>query len=650
MQVRDMRRHQETREAGRQLVAKRGATLASPRLGPLGGACGNRWKFASIGLLLLIQLAYGSFTQTSLENFNYDKAISSSSSTDSTDKQQQSSLSLSNKQALDNNKLVQTKSSAKLEDEASTRSLLEFIDGNYLGASNPTDTHHSKPNQSARQSAPTAMVTSSFEEISSVNLLKLQPNTKNRRQSADSKQLKVSDWWTELIFKNKRQQVSDTKSRTDKRGSANNDNEKPTSVYKEQPLSQNSILTFKNQLVAIRSKHGVLMTRAVPQLQQLDQKLVDSYKLCLKRRMPLYAGMLYRTRDFVVRMANEVKHERQVLEAMARQIQKVLRQRIANRTLVKDYNRFASSHTDLPSSAELQQLVDSNKRPDSLKASINSEQTSLPVRFKDDGSHFVENQLDSITQHDKLNEFDSSAAATTSKTSEKYRPRQSSTKSHPTKLPVDSANIQQQQWKVETDKNDCTTKKPKQTKYTVHVNEVILKSELSKTQALVDRINGSFHELMGVVDDIIYLFKLTTESKRGLSASGKTNKLERSHATNHLSSLDGTTMMEQQQQQQHRQKKIKKMPKPPIRVFLEKQGKLTMSNFDSMYNASALGNSNNDYPTTTRNGTTDSNSEITNMDNLPELKPLFDSSSLAAFTEPPDQELGFDVATPVYME
>lgn len=411
----------------------------------------------------------------------------------------------------------------------------------------------------------------------------------------------------------------------------------PRSVYKEQPMNQNAILTLKNQLAAIRGKHKQLATTSVGQLQQLDNKLIESYKLCFKKKMPLYAGMLYRTRDFVVRMAKDVKHESKVLEAMTKQVQNVLRQRMTNRTLIKEYNQLIAKSIEFNPLQQQQQQehtitsferVQIQNDQQSIKVISTNKIGSGSIKVKKESS-FEQSDLPQYVQDNTLSQ--------TSEVSQIGKQIRIGTKGPlvASKSPSTNQTGEKHNVSEHDTKNLTATKKPK-LKYTVSVNEVNLKKELNKIQALIDRVNGSTNEISAVVDDIVRLFKLTSE-KKSFSFSSKTNKIDKIH-TAHSDDLNGSqqnditvTTTTTSSHQQMAQKRNRKMLKSPIRVFLEKYGKLTMGNLEIPNNNSTVTLSNSENLTSM-------------MMRQPDFKPLFESTNLN-YSESLDVDTGFDYIT-----
>lgn len=119
--------------------------------------------------------------------------------------------------------------------------------------------------------------------------------------------------------------------------------------HRVQQNSWNTIQTVRNQFYALKLKHQLLVKDSIRQLQQLDQKLIYTYKLCFKRNMPLYAGMLYRTRDFVAKMAREVERERSNLESLGRKVLSSWQLLMTNKTLLKEYAIYRNSQEELES-------------------------------------------------------------------------------------------------------------------------------------------------------------------------------------------------------------------------------------------------------------------------------------------------------------
>lgn len=431
---------------------------------------------------------------------------------------------------------------------------------------------------------------------------KLSPS-KAQRQSEH--QAKMTDWWTNLINENR------AKKGEVKPGGKQSTKAPKSVVYREQPLEQNPLLTIRHQLMAIRDKHRMLMFKSVPQLMQLDQKLVDSYRLCLRRKMPLYAGMLYRTRFYVVRLANEIKQERQVLEAIAKQIQKVLRNKSTNSTLVKAYHRQLAAPTSgvstlspLGSSratvSDQDSIAQRNFLSSSSDESIGGNESSATSRRaisvqhigKDDETGFSQEQLHEDKQ--TAAEHRQNLANNSERIKNQDDKSQSKFKNFLRKPVGNHGLSNEDRQRHEDDVLTNGAQKTKQRFYTVNINEVNLKKELGKAQALIDRVNASSHELIAVVDDIVYLFKLTSGSSnsgKGLSTSSKRFK--------------------------------KMMLKSPFQLFFERHAKAMKS-------------------TTPGDGTMSNSLMQLNVNNMPEMKPIFDSPSFTVYKDPVDVDLGFD--------
>lgn len=435
------------------------------------------------------------------------------------------------------------------------------------------------------------------------------PMMKYRRQA-------VADWWTKLSSTDSKSKGESVK-RLDKKP-----NKKPVelaktypsatslSVYKEQPLNQNAILTIRNQLEAIRARHKTLVTKSIYQLYQLDNKLVDSYKLCLKKKMPLYAGMLYRTRDFVVRMGKDVTNERKVLEGMTKQIQTVLKQKMTNRTLVREYRKLVAAEK----SASQPKPQDLNVKQVNLieQQSYKVVSKLAPSRVRKDSPNFQTSSEDVQTTEFERNPTTLipsgvKGASRADKKISKYYGKKGN--------PHKTSSNELESKIVDTKVSDCSQgehsagsrlKKVKPTKYTIHVNEANLKKELNKAQELINRINSSTFELNSVVDDIVTLFKLNEAATRKASkAKSKTDKAQQ----------EG--MMMDINMTQESKKMIKKIFKSPARLYYEKYGKMTMTGFYDM------------------------NKSASDTIALPDLKPMFNSSSFV-YPDMLDLNLGFE--------
>lgn len=561
-------------------------------------------------------------------------------------------------------------SSANLKLSTTEDSIMDFTDTNFLnlpsGSNSLSDVATSEDGVDSLSSSP---LSSLPEEIipnnnnwSATNIRQPvaspQYNTKSKRQAQI---ISNADWWTKVSTKqhqtkqhnskganNSTEQpipTSGTKKKThpldipkgvrvggkNKSGAEVGGSTKRTPAYKEQPFSQNIIMTIKNQLIAIKGKHRLLVTRSVKQLQQLDNKLTESYKLCMKKQQPLYAGMLYRTRDFVVRMAKEVKHESKVLEAMTKQVQNVLRQKMTNRTIVKEYNRMIATTTTTESSlrefqteqqvVRLTTINKTNTGPSRIKKDSTSLYHQLDTQQQQVDNSLTSQNIDTVTPTSLNNLLTGKKAHKSgskkghSTTSQSKQPHVTLSKTHISSL-------------VKERELESTTKKPAQKKYyTVSVNEVNLKKELTKTQALIDRINGSCYDLSAVVDDIVHWFEYTANhtNKKGFFLMSKVNKMDKMyHQQEEMYGLSNPNPTDQ--------KRYRKMLKSPVRLFLEKYGKMTIGNFENN-----LADASVSVPLS--NNTT--NSE-TNTVNLPEMRqPLFENPNLS-YSDSSDLDTGFD--------
>lgn len=500
----------------------------------------------------------------------------------------------------------------------------EFLDKNFLH-SDFSDTIHEATNG----------FNSHPNEIEDLMTAKTKSNHKTFELSQQQQQqISDADWWTKLAPPKATTAGKQTQPPT-KPTTASKVNKQPTkpnrktfssstssTFYKEQPTTtQNPLIILENQLFAIKNKHKLLVTKSIRQLHHLDTKLIDSYKLCFKKKMPLYAGMLYRTRDFVIRMAKDVKHERKVLEAMARQVQGVLKQRIGNKTLVREYNQLTSSkfHHQQQTSTETSvskfeaddqsHIVQKTFRQTVLTKSVGQN------RIKKDSFYNVNQMQENVQQERQSLDSDS-------QTSFANKPTQITATTKGGRKSINSAKNGLDNQDV--DASYVTTRKPKTAvKFTVSINEVNLKKELAKTQALIDRIDVSTRELSSVADEIVFLAKFNDNPKKSFT---KFSKINQSNIQSHLSSPV-------------EQKKAKKSNKSPIKVFLERYGRLTVPNAETP----------NDSSNATATTSTTISEIISNMSpsstgssnsSAIDMKPLFDSASLS-YSEL-DSELGFD--------
>lgn len=399
-------------------------------------------------------------------------------------------------------------------------------------------------------------------------------------------------------------------------------------VYKYQPANQNAIVTIRYQLKSIRERHKLLVTRSVRQLHTLDLKLIDAYKSLLKRKQPLYAGMLYRTREFLNRMARDVKHERNVLEAMASRVHSVLRQRMTNRTLVKEYNQIVAKERDASSSPLKNILVPiklSDDLPQANKTSRGQSTTTPSAPTTYDESPNIMKEVEDLLEPITLDPLSLLFSTTKGPRVNKRRNAATSKALQPNS----------------TDASSTTTKRPYKPviRFVSKINEIALKNELTKSQDLIVRIDRSSRELSDTVDDIMYLFKITTLDRK--TPFG--NKYLKQHQQTQLIQQELNNVQEIMLNSNDPKRALhKKNLKSPIRNFIEKYGKLTMANLDAAIRSSANLTANS--PTASYSpeatSTTTAFAEPPTP-SLPDIKPIFDPSALA-YVEPVDVDTGFD--------
>lgn len=575
-------------------------------------------------------------------------------------------------------------------DESSTGSVIEHAEDNQITFGTMEGVGKERPPQ-----------IKPIDEASAAFLDSLGPkSSKNRRRPAEY-QVKTADWWTSInqvkaapiaAQQQPQQQQSERQepiqvkrvnvakgrpaTKTSTFSQTSNRSVQPKGfVYKEQPLKQNEIITLKYQLNAIRNMQKSLVTKPMNQLQKLDNRLVESYKLCLKKKMPLYAGMLYRTRDFAVRMAKEVQQERRILDGMAKQVQLVLRERMTNKTLVKEFNKIMANPleanvdvriiaTILSLSKNVIPRVKKNVTTHQLQQQHSTK--TQAINLSNDGQHDVTTQRTQVV----------AAAATAHEMETRLINGGQSGKSSnsASKRLVGKALVASKGYGAGTatkstgedayeDDNETVPVKKATTKqvvrYTVNVNEVNLKKELTKTQHLIDRINVSCHDLTGVIDDIIYLFKLTNSNDtQSRNKGGKPNKMDKflnqiasSGSFNFGGGFSGNLMDNKQ---------AKKLLRSPIRVLFERFGRLTMANESApqtqpststspqpplainsaavMMASPAGGNLSLSSTPVAQTTTTASPPPP-----VADFRPLFEPSSLV-YVEPRDPDLGFEVS------
>ena len=161
-----------------------------------------------------------------------------------------------------------------------------------------------------------------------------------------------------------------------------------------------------------------------------------------------------------------------------------------------------------------------------------------------------------------------------------------------------------------------------------------LRKQLARAQALVDRINGSYYELMSVIDDITYLFKLGATAPK--ARPGKFRFEQHPVGQMLMAAGPDSNELATSMVQAERQRRLRKMFKSPIAVFLDKYGVPPTGNFENVYTAPTLGPSNSDGSAGSMRLVSSGPSfgpatavPSFSADTLAEMKPLFSSADLS---------------------
>lgn len=285
------------------------------------------------------------------------------------------------------------------------------------------------------------------------------------------------DWWKKVPTKSpaywreyEQGERAKKRSRADKLQPKSIILTRPT-VYIQQPNDQNAIFKARNQLIAIREQHRQLTTKAVDQLVKLDEKLVEGYRTCLKRDMPLYAGMLYRTRDFVTKLGRDVKQHRLILEAWAEKAQNIIKQSARNNTLVREYNGLIEKNSLYRQVPTEKPKLHTDKYQVMKNGNVETELLYRNYQQLDSTSDYIANKNKFVGQNLMGKRLDNYV--------KKYK---------------DEIDVE---W---------VYKAPK-LRYTTSLNEVHLSRDLQKSQELIDRIEKAHREISNIVDDILFLSK-----------------------------------------------------------------------------------------------------------------------------------------------
>lgn len=278
---------------------------------------------------------------------------------------------------------------------------------------------------------------------------------------------------------------NDLKPSTTKAAVDNKQEDKP----KQQTNQQKSLATVNNlnyQWTSIKQKQRTLATVSMQELKVLDAKLIKTYRQCQKRRLYFFGGMLYRTRDFVVRLYKDAKSERKFLETIAKQVDTTMKQ------LMTDNN---ISSADLTMEYKLNQ-TDENNRQQQQPFQNN---TSLGDKEQDSKS---DNNGDSKSINKRP--MVSGGVLTSVKQQESYIYSKTSNVQNAEDSPV--VVVRSSSYGAKEANNKSTKN--------VHISDIKMRRQLDHAQSLIDRIHRSSTELTSIVDDIIFVFRLDGNRNR----------------------------------------------------------------------------------------------------------------------------------------
>lgn len=392
---------------------------------------------------------------------------------------------------------------------------------------------------------------------------------------------------------------------------------------KAQLPNQNPILTARNQLMAIRAKHILLVKKSVSQLVQLDERLIESHKLCLKHKHPLFGGMLIGTRHHLIQLAKDVRRERVGLEAMAKGIQTDLKERmLTNKTLLEEYRSLARTSSKLKTDPEKQQRLHlESLETKQLRAKLGQRQLGPEDLLQPEAD---ENKVAVVGMRQKqqmqLDELQGKRAVDDwpRLTHDKLGKRRQSRLDASRLLPVISNQSSRLLSFVELNSRECNQRLSGQR--SVHVSEAKLEKQLGKTQALIDRIGSSVSDIHGIIDDMLVALRIIKPKQSQASSKYRSNRL-------------------------YEGKQARKTLKSPVKNFKEKHGSPVF--FTSEHNSVGAGVENR--PTTEM----ESRARLTaplqavaaagsiDAGTSASVEPLFDSSSLV-YHDTIDPDLGFD--------
>lgn len=312
----------------------------------------------------------------------------------------------------------------------------------------------------------------------------------------------------------------------------NKENSYGKSKREDQPKKMNktmkAINNLDNEWSLVKQKQNTITNVSMQQLKTLDAKLISTYRQCQKRRLFFFGGMLYRSRDFVVRLYKDAKLERKTLETMAKQVE-------TNRKKLMTDNDIHLAPLAMDANAKV--FIDNDD-------SNRQETTNNNIIISGD------NKSDSIVSDNKSkNKRHTSPGVTIKQESHVY-----SRTSISTVAIVKNVNPSEKLSSASIVAPKEALKSRAKPRNVYIVADPKLRRQLEHAQSLIDRIQNSSTELTSIVDDMIFVFRLDGYEKNATKNKGASSNQTTSGSNNKNKRNKSTTY------------------KSPIKAFMERYG------------------------------------------------------------------------------
>lgn len=235
--------------------------------------------------------------------------------------------------------------------------------------------------------------------------------------------------------------------------------------------SPSLIYRYKNQINLMKTHKKALATKSVKELENLDKRLLDSTKLTKQKQLPWLSGLLYSSRNYVLRMGREIKAQKTSLDRLIKESESFVQENLKNSTLAKEYRKYSSEEPTTQAPTTIQTLP---------TTTIRSYQEVKGAGIKGKWNNYGEK----------------------------------GTKSAKGKRDAPNEDVKLKNLKAKFDSKSklLNLKKKNVTMIAIDSREIDLRKELIRSDALQRRIERSSKEILKVTEDIAHAYNLNLNS------------------------------------------------------------------------------------------------------------------------------------------